>query len=295
MNHFDYRNGVLHAEDVHLSELAATVGTPFYCYSTATLERHYRVFARGLCRRRSADLLRHEGELQPVGAAHAGEARAPALDVVSEGELRRALAAGMPASKIVFSGVGKTEREMRARARRRHPLLQRRVRARARRCSRRSRRARARPRAIAIRVNPDVDAKTHAKITTGKSENKFGIPIVHAREVYARAAKLPGHRGRPASTCISAARSPTSPRWRSRSACLAELVQTLRADGHAIEPRRCRRRPRHPLPHGRRAAAGSPPPMPRWSSASARQSRLHAHVRAGPHHRRQCRHPRRAR
>ena len=207
MNHFDYRNGVLHAEAVNLSELADAVGTPFYCYSTATLERHYRVFTEAFAGEKVAGVLRHEGELQPVRAAHAGKAR----------RRRR-------------RGVG---RRVEARAGRRHPRRTRSCSPASARprpscaprspptssastsspspssnCCRGSRSKPARPRAISVRVNPDVDAGTHAKIATGKSENKFGVPIARAREVYARAARLPGLAGRPASTCISAARSP---------------------------------------------------------------------------------------
>src|SRR5215207_3915737 len=111
MNHFDYRNGVLHAEAVNLSDLARTVGTPFYCYSTATLERHYRVFTEAFADRETLVCYAmkansNQAVLRTLGALGAG------MDIVSEGELRRALAAGIPGNRIVFSGVGKTAREM---------------------------------------------------------------------------------------------------------------------------------------------------------------------------------------
>ena len=194
MNHFAYRDGVLHAEDVPLPEIAAAVGTPFYCYSTATLVRHYRVFRDAfagldtlICYAMKANS--NQAVIRTFVEEGAG------LDVVSEGELRRALAAGGAPDKIVFAGVGKTAREIALRRRHRHPLLQRRIGAGAR-ADLGDRRGQGRRRAaVAIRVNPDVDAKTHAKITTGKAENKFGIPFERAREVYAHAAALAGHQG----------------------------------------------------------------------------------------------------
>lgn len=190
MNHFDYRNGVLHAEAVNLIELAEAVGTPFYCYSTATLERHYRVFTEAfagekalVCYAMKANS--NQSVLRTLAKLGAG------ADVVSGGELKRALAAGIPPSKIVFSGVGKTEGELRAALAvdilciniESEPELEM--------LSRLAVEMKTTAR-ISVRVNPDVDAGTHAKISTGKSENKFGIPIARAREVYARAAKLPG-------------------------------------------------------------------------------------------------------
>src|SRR6476620_11721851 len=190
MNHFDYRNGVLHAEAVNLIELADAVGTPFYCYSTATLERHYRVFTEAfagekvlVCYAMKANS--NQSVLRTLAKLGAG------ADVVSGGELKRALAAGIPASKILFSGVGKTATELRAALEtdilcinvESEPELE----LLSQIAAQMGRTAR-----ISIRVNPDVDSGSHAKISTGKSENKFGIPISHAREVYARAAKLPG-------------------------------------------------------------------------------------------------------
>ena len=190
MNHFDYRNGVLHAEAVSLVELADAVGTPFYCYSTATLERHYRVFSEAfagekvmVCYAMKANS--NQSVLRTLAKLGAG------ADVVSAGELKRALTAGIPPNKILFSGVGKTEAELRAALAadilcinvESEPELE----LLSRLANETGRTAR-----ISVRVNPDVDSGSHAKISTGKSENKFGIPLAQARAVYARAAKLPG-------------------------------------------------------------------------------------------------------
>ena len=154
------------------------------------------------------------------------------MDIVSGGELRRALAAGVPGERIVFSGVAKTRAEMAlpstagssASTSNRSPELE---------ALSEVAVGKGREAPVSIRVNPDVDARTHDKISTGKSENKFGIPIARAREVYARAAALPGSRS-PASTCISAARSPTSSPSTTPTALLAELARDLMADGHRL-------------------------------------------------------------
>src|SRR5260370_11214269 len=231
MNHFDYRNGVLHAEAVNRAELAAAVGTPFYCYSTATLERHYRVFSEAFA-----------GEKVMVGYAMKANSNQSVLrtlaklgagaDVVSGGELKRASAAGIPPEKILFSGIGKTEPELRAALD--ADLLCINIESEPERewLSRLASET-GRPARISVRVNPDVDSGSHAKISTGKSENKFGIPLARARAVYAHAAKLPGieitgadmHIG---SQIIDLGRMETAFR------ILAEFVQTLRADGHTI-------------------------------------------------------------
>ncbi|MGC2027420.1 diaminopimelate decarboxylase [Bradyrhizobium sp.] len=231
MNHFDYRNGVLHAEAVSLVELADAVGTPFYCYSTATLERHYRVFSEAfasektvICYAMKANS--NQSVLRTLAKLGAG------ADVVSGGELKRALAAGIPAEKILFSGIGKTEAELSAALAadilciniESEPELE----LLSRLASGQGKTAR-----ISVRVNPDVDAGTHAKISTGKSENKFGIPLTQARAVYARAAKLPGIRVTGADMHIGSQITDLS-RMETAFRILAEFVQTLRADGHNI-------------------------------------------------------------
>ena len=232
MHHFSYRSGVLHAEDVNLNTLAAEVGTPFYCYSTATLERHYRVFAGAfadvdalVCYAMKANS--NQAVLKTFAKLGAG------MDVVSEGELRRARAAGVPASKITFSGVGKTAREISyALDENIHcfnvesePELER-LSALAS--------ARGATASIAIRVNPDVDAKTHAKISTGKSENKFGVPISRAREVYARAAALSGIHVSGVDMHIGSQITDLAP-FDDAFTLLAEFVTLLRSDGHVID------------------------------------------------------------
>src|SRR6201992_2222496 len=231
MNHFDYRNGVLRAEAVSLVDLADAVGTPFYCYSTATLERHYRVFSEAfagekalICYAMKANS--NQSVLRTLAKLGAG------ADVVSGGELKRALTAGIPSQKIVFSRVGKNEWELRAALAadilcinvESEPELE----LLSKLAVETGRTAR-----ISVRVNPDVDAGTHAKISTGKSENKFGIPIAHAREVYARAAKLPGLTVTGTDVHIGSQITDLS-RLETAFRILAEFVQTLRADGHDI-------------------------------------------------------------
>jgi diaminopimelate decarboxylase len=232
MQHFEYRDGRFHAEDVDLAEIASAVGTPFYCYSTATLTRHFRVFADAfagqnalVCYAMKANS--NQAVLKTLVRLGAG------MDVVSEGELRRALAAGAPPSKIIFSGVGKTRSEMalgleagiRCFNVESEPELE----ALSEVAASRGERAR-----IALRVNPDVDARTHAKISTGKSENKFGVPISRAREVYARAAKLPGVEIDGVDMHIGSQITQLQP-FDDAFALLAEFVGVLRADGHAIQ------------------------------------------------------------
>jgi diaminopimelate decarboxylase len=231
MHYFDYRSGVLHAEDVSLVALADHVGTPFYCYSDATIERHYRVFAGAFA---DVDTLvcysvkanSNQAVLSTLARLGAG------ADVVSEGELKRALAAGIPANKIMFSGVGKTDRELALAVE--HGIL----------CVNAESEAEIERLAaiasgkgqtadVSIRVNPDVDAKTHAKISTGKAENKFGIPISRAREVYARAAKLKGVRVAGVDMHIGSQIVELDP-FGDAFALLADFVRTLRADGHVI-------------------------------------------------------------
>jgi diaminopimelate decarboxylase len=231
MNHFDYRNGVLHAEAVNLIELATAVGTPFYCYSTATLERHYRVFSQAfagektlVCYAMKANS--NQSVLRTLARLGAG------ADVVSGGELKRALAAGIPPDRILFSGIGKTETELRAALAadilciniESEPELE----LLSRLAAESGKTAR-----ISVRVNPDIDAGTHAKISTGRSENKFGIPLTRARAVYARAATLPGILVTGADMHIGSQITDLS-RMETAFRILAEFVRTLRADGHVI-------------------------------------------------------------
>jgi diaminopimelate decarboxylase len=231
MHHFAYRGGVLHAEAVNLAALADAVGTPFYCYSSATIERHYKVFA-GVFADVDA-LVCYALKANSNQAVIATLARLGAgADVVSEGELLRALAAGVPPDKIMFSGVGKTARELALAVEQNilcvnvesEPELELLAGIAA---------GKGRSAAISIRVNPDVDPKTHAKIATGKAENKFGIPISRARAVYARAAKLKGVRVVGVDMHIGSQIIDLEP-FGDAFALLAEFVGVLRADGHAI-------------------------------------------------------------
>lgn len=231
MDHFIYKNGALYAEDVPIAEIAAQVGTPFYVYSTATLLRHYHLFDEALagmdhlvCYAMKA--ASNQAILKTLGDAGAG------MDVVSGGEYRRARAAGVPGERIVFSGVGKTADEIRT-------ALTGGV---------RQFNVESEPEMdvlsavaqslgvvapITVRVNPDVDAKTHAKIATGKSENKFGIPISRAREVYAHAAALPGLRVIGIDVHIGSQLTDLAP-FEQAYIKVAELTEQLRADGHEI-------------------------------------------------------------
>ncbi len=231
MDHFTYKHGVLHAEAVPISDIAAEVGTPFYLYSTATLERHYRLFEDALwglkhliCYAMKANS--NQAVIRTLGALGAG------MDVVSVGEYLRAKAAGIPGDRIVFSGVGKTREEMRV-------ALQGGI---------RQFNVESEPEMralsdvavslgqsvpVAIRVNPDVDAKTHEKIATGKKENKFGIPISRAREVFAEAARLPGLMVVGIDVHIGSQLTDLEP-YAQAYAMVAELTHALRADGHDI-------------------------------------------------------------
>jgi diaminopimelate decarboxylase len=231
MHHFAYRGGVLHAEDVSLKALAEDIGTPFYCYSTATLERHYQVMDEAftgtdhmICYAMKANS--NQAVIRTMAELGAG------MDVVSEGELRRALAAGVPARKIVFSGVGKTAREMALALREgiacfnveSEPELELLSEV-AKRVAQRA--------AVSIRVNPDVDAKTHHKISTGKAEDKFGISYKRAREVYARAAQLPAIDVAGIDMHIGSQITELAP-FEKAFMLMADLTQELRRDGHNI-------------------------------------------------------------
>ena len=231
MDHFLYKDGVLHAEDVSLAEIAAAVGTPVYVYSTATLLRHFHLFDDALsgmdhlvCYAMKANS--NQAVLRTLAQAGAG------MDVVSGGEYRRAKAAGVPGDRIVFSGVGKTReeielaltggiRQFNVESEPEMILLD--IVA----------RELGKVAPITIRVNPDVDAKTHAKIATGKSENKFGIPIARAREVYAMAANLPGLEIVGIDVHIGSQLTDLAP-FEQAYGKVAELTEVLRADGHNI-------------------------------------------------------------
>lgn len=232
MHHFAYRGGILHAESVDLGTIAAAVGTPFYCYSTATIERHYRVFSGAFADVPS--LVCYAMKANSNQAVLATLARLGAgADVVSGGELQRARRAGFSADKIMFSGVGKTAAELaqavdegilcvNVESEPELALLS------------EIAAAKGRKMPISVRVNPDVDPKTHAKIATGKSENKFGIPISRAREVYAHAAQLPGVRVTGVDMHIGSQITDLEP-FDAAFALLSDFVKELRADGHAIE------------------------------------------------------------
>ncbi len=231
MDHFLYRDGQLFAEDVPVAEIAASVGTPFYLYSSATLLRHYGLFDAALdgmphmvCFAMKS--LSNIAILKLLGDAGAG------MDVVSGGEYLRARAAGVPGDRIVFSGIGKTREEMRL-------ALQGGI---------RQFNVESEPEMVAldevarslglvapitVRVNPDVDARTHAKIATGKSENKFGIPIARARAVYALAARLPGLKVIGIDVHIGSQLTELAP-FELAYLKVAELTEVLRADGHTI-------------------------------------------------------------
>jgi diaminopimelate decarboxylase len=231
MHHFVYRDGILHAEEENLNALAAEVGTPFYCYSTATLTRHYNVFASAfadvdalVCYAMKANS--NQAVVKTLAKLGAG------ADVVSGGELKRARLAGIPPEKIMFSGLGKTAAELALAADEgilcinveSEPELD---------LLSSIAMAKGKPAHISVRVNPDIDAKTHHKIATGKAENKFGIPVSHAREVYARAAKLPGVKIVGVDMHIGSQITDLNP-FGNAFALLADFVNDLRSDGHSI-------------------------------------------------------------
>ncbi|WP_320197360.1 diaminopimelate decarboxylase [Agrobacterium sp. rho-13.3] len=231
MNHFHYIDGVLHAENVPVPEIAKAVGTPFYVYSTATLERHYKVFSEAfadvdamVCYAMKANS--NQAVLKTLAKLGAG------IDVVSGGELRRALAAGVPASRIMFSGVGKTVTEMDFALEagiycfniESEPELEV-LNLRAIKAGKKAH--------VSFRINPDVDAGTHAKISTGKKENKFGISYERARAVYTHAATLPGIQVSGIDMHIGSQITELQP-FEAAFRLLRQLVETLRGDGHTI-------------------------------------------------------------
>ncbi len=231
MDHFNYQDGVLHAEDVSLADIAAEVGTPFYVYSTATLTRHYQVFEEALsgmvhliCYAMKANS--NLAVIKLLGDLGAG------MDVVSGGEYMRAKAAGIPGERIVFSGVGKTRDEMQLALEggirqfnvESEPELYQ---------LDKVAQALGKVAPITIRVNPDVDAKTHAKIATGKSENKFGIPIARAVEVYREAAAMPGIEIVGVDVHIGSQLTDLAP-YEAAYKLVADLVAQLRSEGITI-------------------------------------------------------------
>ncbi len=231
MHHFAYRNGVLCAEAVDLAALAQAVGTPFYCYSSATLERHYRVFAGAFA---DVDaLVCYAMKANSNQAVIATLARLGAgADVVSAGELLRARAAGVAAEKIMFSGVGKSEDELALAVEQGILCVNVESEAELERLAAIAA-AKGRSTDISIRVNPDIDPKTHKKIATGTAESKFGIPISRARAAYARAAKLKGVRVVGVDMHIGSQITALDP-FGDAFTLLADFVRVLRADGHAI-------------------------------------------------------------
>ena len=231
MDHFLYRDGQLFAEDVPLAEIAASVGTPAYVYSTATLTRHFTLFDEALswgphmvCYAMKA--ASNQAILKTLAELGAG------MDVVSGGEYARAKAAGVAGDRIVFSGVGKTELEIRQALEggirqfnvESEPELE---------VISKVATSMGVTAPVTIRVNPDVDAKTHAKIATGKSENKFGIPIAKARQAYADAAALSGIEVIGIDVHIGSQLTDLAP-FEAAYKKVAELTETLRADGHDI-------------------------------------------------------------
>jgi diaminopimelate decarboxylase len=232
MHHFAYRAGHLSVEEVAIQDISSKVGTPFYCYSSATLVRHFRVFKQAfagtdtlVCYAMKANS--NQAVLRTLSKEGAG------MDIVSGGELRRAIAAGVPGERIVFSGVGKTEAEMAAALDANilcfnvesEPELA---------VLSQVATSRGQVARISIRVNPDVDAKTHAKISTGKFDNKFGIPISRAREIYALAAKLPGLQITGVDMHIGSQIIDMQP-FDDATFLLCELARELMADGHRLD------------------------------------------------------------
>ncbi|MDE2403820.1 MAG: diaminopimelate decarboxylase [Sphingomonadales bacterium] len=233
MDHFDYKDGVLHAEDVPLPAIAAAVGTPVYVYSRATLTRHARVFRDALAARLPRLHIAFAVKANPnLAVLRLLASEGYGADVVSGGELERALAAGIPAADVVFSGVGKTRAEL-ARAldvglgqfnleseEEGHELAD-------------IADSRGLTATCALRVNPDVDAGTHAKISTGKAENKFGVPYDRAAAMYARLAARPGLAMRGLAAHIGSQVTSLAP---SRAAFvrMGDLMHGIRGEGHAV-------------------------------------------------------------
>ena len=231
MDHFSYKDDFLHAEDVSIKEIAKHLGTPFYVYSTATLRRHFDLFESALngldhliCYAVKASS--NQAILRTLAKFGAG------MDVVSGGEYKRARDAGVEGNRIVFSGVGKTISEMKMAlsegVRQFNVESEEELFVLSRLANSMDRLA-----PITLRVNPDVDAKTHEKIATGKAENKFGIPISRAREVYALAASLPGIKVVGIDLHIGSQLTQLLP-FEEAYKKIADLTNILRSDGHEI-------------------------------------------------------------
>ncbi|SEG51952.1 diaminopimelate decarboxylase [Bosea lathyri] len=236
MHHFAYRNGSLFAEEVALSRIAAEVGTPVYVYSSATIERHYRLYEAAMKSAAPAGKAHvfyamkangNLGVLKTLAALGAG------ADTVSEGEIRKALAAGFPPEKIVFSGVGKSESELRfaiqagiyqvnIETERELDLL-----------SRIGAELGKRQEAV-FRVNPDIGAGGHAKITTGSSENKFGVSFEEVGRLYARAANMSGVRIMGLALHIGSQIRETAS-FEAAYTKMVALVGSLRGEGHRVD------------------------------------------------------------
>lgn len=231
MDHFTYTHNTLHAEGVALSTIAEAVGTPFYCYSSATLERHFKVFDEALSGYTRKICFAVKANSNPAVLRTLGNLGAGA-DVVSGGEIRLALAAGIPAERIVFSGVAKTREEMAFALS--HNIFQFNVESVfelqqlnevATSMGKKA--------GIALRVNPDVDPATHAKISTGQKENKFGIAMEQVPEIYALAASLPAIQVQGVSMHIGSQLTSLEP-FRQAFRAVLQLVKELRAQGYAI-------------------------------------------------------------
>ncbi|WP_260925250.1 diaminopimelate decarboxylase [Novosphingobium sp. 9] len=232
MNHFDITDGVLHAEQVSLAEIAREVGTPVYVYSRGTIARHARVFREALAGVGRVHIAFAVKANPNLAVLRLLAKEGYGADVVSEGEMRRALAAGIPAQEVVFSGVGKTTRELVAALEagigqfnleseeEGHELAD-------------IAEARGLVASCALRVNPDVDAKTHAKISTGKAENKFGVAYDRAAGIYARLAARPGLMMRGLAVHIGSQITDLEPS-RQAFAKMGDLMRAIRADGFAV-------------------------------------------------------------
>ena len=232
MQPFSYRGGALHCEDVALATIAEAVGTPFYCYSSTAIETNFQAFRTAFKGQDAAIFYAMKANSNQAVLATLARLGA-GMDIVSEGELRRALAAGVPGNRIIFSGVGKTLSEMKLGLDENIFCFNVESEAELEALSRAASEAGA-VAPVAIRVNPDVDALTHAKIATGKSENKFGVPISRALDVYARARAAPGIKVEGVGMHIGSQITDLKP-FDNAFALMAEFVQALRADGHTIE------------------------------------------------------------